>query len=65
MLLELAALATQVTRADQSYQAGIAVTRQALEQERADGRGIVELLSRSVPTAPATPGLGERLDLLA
>ncbi len=65
MLLELAALATQITRADQSYQAGIAVTRQALDQQRTEGQGIVELLSRSLPANAPTPGLGERLDLLA
>ncbi len=63
MLLELAQLATHITRSDHLYRARVAVADKAMEQQRAAGQGVLALLQAAPP--PTRPDLGQQIDLMA
>ncbi|MAE71250.1 MAG: hypothetical protein CME06_12385 [Gemmatimonadetes bacterium] len=63
MLLQLAAMASDITRSGYTQKIDMAVARQALDQQKIEGRGVIELLESAPP--PPTPGKGLVLDIMA
>ncbi len=63
MLLQLASMASDITRSDYAYRVDMAVARRTIDQQKIEGRGVIELLESAPP--PPAPGKGIVLDIMA
>ncbi len=63
MLLQLAAMASDITHADFGQRVDMAVARQVMDQQKIQGRGVIDLLESAPP--PPEPGKGALLDIRA